>query len=293
MNEGSYLLGVCAAIAAGVAFNLGLVIQKVAVSRVKGQVGLIRQLIRNRLWLTGALVQLLVGVPMNLLAQAKVGPVISPGLMATGLIVLALGAVYLAGESFGRADVAGIVLVMAAIALFGLSRLGVDMATVDLYDAGFLTRLGTFSAGVAALSLTCHLLQSRIPGWCGILRTIDAGLFLAQSNLWLAVLSGFLALWGSGQFSPRDLLGAGTAALLATAGGFLGLAETQRAFQVGDASKLVPIQSMPQQILPLVSFFAVFNLTPPGAAALPLALTGAALIVAGSVLLARRQAVLS
>jgi hypothetical protein len=185
--------------------------------------------------------------------------------------------------------VAGILLVMGAVTLFGLSRLSVNLKAVDLYDAGFLARLITFGAMVAALSVACCLLQKRTMRWQGVLRTLDAGLLLVQSNLWLGVLIGFLARWGNGQFSPRDLLLASAALAITLTTNFLGIAETQRAFQVGDATRLVPIQSVPQQILPLISYFAVFALTPPGPADCSLR-GGVVLILAGSSLLACRQA---
>lgn len=139
----------------------------------------------------------------------------------------------------------------------------------------------------------CHLLQGRVTQGRGILRILDAGLLFVESNLWLGVLMGFLTRWGTGRFSYWDLLPVGAASGITFAGSMLGIAETQRAFRAGDAVRLVPVQHIPQQILPLVSYFTVFRLTPPSRAALPLAGTAAVLIVAGSALLARRQASLN
>ncbi len=289
MSGESYSLGVFAAIVAGAAFNLGMVIQKVAVKRVGDGAGLMRQLVRSPVWLAGFAVQFIIGTPLLVLAQATLGPAIVPGLMTTGLIVLAVGAVVLAHETLGPKDVAGILLVMGAVTLFGLSRLSVDMKAVDLYDAAFLVRLVAFTAVVAAFSAACYLLQRQSIRWRGVLRTLDAGLLLVQSNLWLGVFVGFLTRGGNGQLSPRDVPSAGVAVAIALAANFLAIAETQRAFQVGDAARLVPIQFLPQQILSLSSYFAVFALTPPVPAALPLAGAGVVVILVGSGLLARRQ----
>lgn len=71
--------------------------------------------------------QFIVGMPLNMLAQSKIGPAIIPGLMAIGLIVLTIGAVRLAGESFDSGDIAGILLIIAAVTVFGLSQLSVDI----------------------------------------------------------------------------------------------------------------------------------------------------------------------
>ena len=285
----SYLIGVTAAIMAGIAFNLGMVIQKLAVMKVSHETRLMRQLVRSPLWLTGFAVQFIVGMPLNMLAQSKIGPAIIPGLMAIGLIVLIIGAVRLAGESFDSGDIAGILLVIAAVTVFGLSQLSVDMQSIDLWEPAFLLRLGLFTVVVAALSLICHFIQKTNVRLRGILRTLDAGLLLSQSNLWLGILMAFLAKWGAGKFSPLDLLPVVIASGIVFAGSMLGIAETQRAFQFGEASKLVPIQYVPVQILPIAAYFIVFCLSSSNPFAAPLALGGIVLVLSGAVLLARRQ----
>ncbi|MDP3682852.1 MAG: hypothetical protein Q8S01_02875, partial [Ignavibacteria bacterium] len=112
---------------------------------------------------------------------------------------------------------------------------------------------------------------------------------LSQSNLWLGILMVFFSKWGVGKFSPLDLLLAGIASAIVFAGSMLGIAETQRAFQFGDASKLVPIQYVPVQILPIAAYFCVFGLTPSTQYTLPMAIGGIVLVLCGAALLARRQ----
>jgi len=284
-----YFWGVCAAILGGMAFNLGVVLQKAAVSKLQDHSRLMYQLIHTPLWLEGFAIQFLIGVPLNVFASARIGPAIIPGLMATGLIVLVLGSIWLGHEAFNWTDAAGILFVMGATALFGFSGLGIDMKTVDLYDLAFLTRLVGFTVIVACLSLMCHFIQRENGRLRGIFRTLDAGFLFVQSNLWLSVMMGFLFRWGRGSYSARDLILATVAILITSAGSMLGVTETQRAFQVGDASRLVPIQTVPQQILPLITYFAVFQLTPSSNKAFFLAGAGVALVLLGSTLLARRQ----
>lgn len=285
----SYWIGVAAAVAAGVAFNLGILIQKLAVMKTPGKAGLMRRLVRSPLWLTGFALQFVIGMPLNMLAQAKIGPAIIPGLMAIGLIVLAIGAVRLAGERIQIADAAGISLVIAAVIAFGLSRLSVDMRSIDLYEPTFLVRLGAFTLFVAAMSLLCHMMQKVNARLRGILRTLNAGLLLSQSNLWLGILMALTARWGAGQFDIPDLLFVVLASSIVFAGSMLGIAETQRAFQYGEASRLIPIQYVPSQILPVAAYFVVFALRPATAQGLPLAMAGIVLVLFGAILLARRQ----
>lgn len=288
-----YILGICAAVAAGITFNLGMVIQKVAVMRTRKEGNLFRQLVRSPLWLSGFALQFIVGMPLNMLAQANIGPAIIPGLMSIGLVVLAIAAVWLAHETVSLSDGVGIFLVMAAVALIGFSRLSIDPSGIIFFKRDFLVRLVLFTAAVAALSLICHLFQKQYSRFRGVLRTLNAGLLFVQSNLWLGILMGFLGRWSAGQYTNWDLLPVGAASIITFAGSMLGIGETQRAFQVGDATKLIPIQSLPVQILPLVSYFTVFCLPSPGVMALPLAATAAVLILAGSALLAHRQASIS
>jgi hypothetical protein len=287
----AYVLGVSAAIIAGIAFNLGMVIQKLAVMKVPRETSLMRQLVRSPLWLTGFALQFIVGMPLNMLAQSKIGPAIIPGLMAIGLIVLTIGAVRLAGESFDSGAIAGILLIIAAVTVFGLSQLSVDMQSIDLWEPAFLLRLGLFTVVVAALSLVCHFIQMTNIRQRGILRTLDAGLLLSQSNLWLGILMAFLAKWGAGKFTALDFLPVVIASGIVFAGSMLGIAETQRAFQFGEASKLVPIQYVPVQILPIAAYFIVFCLSSSNPFAVPMALGGIVLVLSGAVLLARHQVV--
>ncbi|MCL4514075.1 MAG: hypothetical protein M1379_00550 [Firmicutes bacterium] len=291
--DASYTLGVGAAVAAGIAFNLGLVLQKAAVMHAGKGTGLMRRLVRSPLWVTGFTVQFLVGMPLNMLAQAHIGPAMIPGLMSMGLVVLAFGAVRFARESLGPPDISGMLLVMGAVALFGFSGLGIDVKALDLHKPVFLIRLAVFSAGTAFMTVACYVLQRGIARWRGVLRILNAGLLFVQSNLWLGVLMGALARWSARGFAGRELLLLGTASVITFAGSMLGITETQRAFQAGDAAKLVPIQYVPQQIMPVISYFAVFGLMPRSRVALFLAVTAAGLILAGSALLARRQALLA
>lgn len=288
---GSYWAGVAAALAAGTAFNIGVLVQKLAIMKMPHDGSLMRRVIRNPLWLAGFALQFLVGVPLNVLAQAMIGPAMLPGLMAIGLIPLAIGAARLAGEKLNAGEVAGIALVMAAVTSFGLSRMSIDVRSIDLYDTAFILRLGLFTASVAALSSACHALQKANRRMRGILRILNAGLLFSQSNLWLGILMALPARWSSGRFSAADLLYAATATGIVLAGSILGISETQHALSCGNVSRLVPIQYFPSQVLPIAAYFLVFLLRPESAISTALALAGIALVILGAILLARRQVV--
>jgi len=270
-----------------------MVFQKVAVNRTDRNAPLLRQILRSSLWLGGFALQFFIGVPLNMIAQSNIGPALIPGLYSAGMIVLALGAVRLAKERVGWQDVIGIALVIAATALFGLSQLGIDMKNTNLLEPGLVLRLGIFTAAVAVGSLICHLWQLRNIRQRGNLRAANSGLYYVQSALWLGVLMGLFGSWRQGEFSTALLVGVIAASAITCAGSMLGIFETQRAFQWGDATRIVPIQTVPQQLLVPASYFLVFQLSPPSSSALPMLGVAVLMILIGSILLAKRQVLLS
>lgn len=288
---GSYWSGVIAAVAAGTAFNIGVLVQKLAIMRMPQDESLMRRLIRNRLWLAGFALQFLVGMPLNVLTQTMIGPAILPGLMAVGLIPLSIGAARLAGERLTAGEAAGIALVIAAVTSFGLSRMPIDVRSIDLYNSAFILRLGLFTASVAALSLACHALQKAKRRLRGVFRILNAGLLFSQSNLWLGILMALPARWGSGRFSVADLFYAATATGIVLAGSILGISETQHALSCGNVSRLIPIQYFPSQVLPVAAYFIVFSFRPETVMSTAFALAGIAFVITGAILLARRQVI--
>lgn len=287
--DGRYLLGVALAVVSGAVFNAGALIQKLAVMKCGGGGKLMRRLIKNPLWVAGFTLQIVVGSPLNMFALALIGPAIIPGLSSIGMVVLAVGSVRFAGEKFRAGDIVGIALIMLAVTVFGLSGMSVDMRAAGLYTLPFQIRLFVYTAVLTLLSLACHAAQKRFESARGVLRTINAGLFFAQSNLWLGVITELLSQWVSARFSLTHFPYILVASAVVAAASMLGIAETQRAFAVGEASKLIPIQNVPSQLLPILAYFTVFALRPADPRALPLTLLGAGLVLTGGFLLAGRQ----
>lgn len=287
--DGRYILGVSAAIISGALFNIGTLMQKLAVMDRKSDAGLMKKLVRSPKWIAGFLIQLALGSPLNLIALGLIGPVIVPGLSSVGLVVLALGAVRYAKERFYAGEIAGVALVMSAVTLFGLGQMSVDLHVAGIYETAFLARLGWFSAVLVLLCVGCYIAQKRRPQWAGVLRTLDAGLLLSICNLWLGVLTVVLFDWAQARFSlellPLVLLGS---AVTGTTG-MLAIAETQRAFAHGEASKLIPIQYVPSQIVPVLAYYLVFHLRPQNTLTLPLTLCAVGCVLLGAFLLAGRQ----
>jgi len=291
--DARYILGVCAAIASGVLFNAGSLMQKLAVMKAGGGTGLMRRLIKTPRWIAGFVLQMILGSPMNMLALGLIGPVLIPGLSSVGLVVLALGARRFANERFRAAEIAGITLVMLAVTLFGLGGMSVSMQTAGVYQPAFLLRVGLFTGVMVLLCAGCFLGQTWRVQWKGVLRTLDAGILFSVSNILLSVLTIYLADWAKARFALNLFPYVLVASALVAAASMLGIAETQRAFAVGEASKLLPIQYVPSQILPVIAYFVVFQQRPDNMRALPLTLLAIACVLIGSILLAGRQMAVS
>jgi drug/metabolite transporter (DMT)-like permease len=240
-------------------------------------------------WLLGFAVVVFVGTPLNLVAALWLGPAILPGLMSLGLVVLAVGAVTVAGEQLGAADVAGIALVIVGIVLIGLSRLRVDIGAEGLHAPDLVARLAVFTLCITVLAGVLLVAAARTRSGRGSLRAVAAGLFYSNGNLWLAVDMNALDHWLAGGPIREGLGLAAGALVIILAGSLLGVIVTQHAYRVGNASRLVPIQMVPQQIVPLLGFLLVFRSPVPSAWTLPVAAAGTALILGGAGLLARRQ----
>ncbi len=296
-----YAIGIASAVLAGLAFNLGVLIQKGAVAQAPGGHGLMRHLVRSRLWLGGFALQFAMGTPLYMLAVGLIGPAIVPGLMAIGLVVLALGAVTVQKERVTPPEVIGIVFIVLAVAALGLTGLSIDVFAGSMKDPGLLLRSAGFGVVLLGVALACSLLASREElrtekteerraESASALHAIRAGIWYSLGNLGLGfVLAGF-ARFGHGIFDPGEILVFLAAGALAVGGNMVGIAATQHALSRGRAAIAIPLQNCITQVLPVGIFFLVYRPYSPGAGSFLFLGAGAALLIAGAVLLTARLA---
>ena len=100
MGAENYVLGVILTILGGVVNNLAVIMQKYEINKLpKGEEKLMKTLIKKPLWLIGLIIQLGLSSILIIVAQILIGPALVPGLMAAGLIILAIGSVKILNES--------------------------------------------------------------------------------------------------------------------------------------------------------------------------------------------------
>ena len=285
-----YSVGVALAIASGVAHNIGIVLQKKVVNQIAAdRQGFFSRLVRHPLWLAGFVIHMGLGSALFLLAQVRLGPALIPGLMAAGLLVLVLGSIWILKEQLGPAEITGILLLIVAITLLGLSRLTIDVEDFDVLAPGFILRSALFSLVIGALILILELLARRMTRYRGSALAISSGLLYVLSNFWVGPFMGAVLRIFKGIFTLPviALFVTGSAILVVT--NMYGIARLQLAFRIANASLAIPIQQIPIQTAPALVYLAVFRLSAPSTVSVLMFCLAVVLIIGSAFVLARRQ----
>ena len=290
MNGSSYLLGVFLAILSGSINNVGLVFQKKVVNEVADDAKFFRSLVKKPLWITGLLMELAIGSVFFMIAQLYIGPALIPGLMAFGLIFLAIGSVKIVGETLKKEEIIGIILMITAIFSLGLSELSVDIAGIDILAFDLVINMTIFTIVLFLGTLICDILQRKIDKLKGILLAIASGFQFSLTNFWIAPLMAVIAHVFGGTASLGELFIFIASAIILIAASIIGIMKIQQSFQVANASRMIPIQQVPIQITPIIAYFFVFTLMPSTVLPIIYVIIGVALIILSSFLLAKRQA---
>ncbi len=291
----SYLYGVLLAIASGISNNVGTLLQKKVVNDLPSEAKeqrFFRSLVKKPLWLAGLLFQLAIGTVFFMLAQVYIGPALIPGLMAVGLIVLAIGSVKLIGESLTRTEVIGIALIMGAIFTIAFSGLVIDIVVFDFLETGFLIRIALFTSAIIVMILVLEASHRRWTRIRAVARALMSGLFIAMTNYWIAILMGTIVHVFDGTFVLLELVLFAISAIILVLDNIFALGTLQSAFLSGQANLIIPIQQVPIQIIPGFVFLLIFFLSPPTVLSLVLFFIGVTLVVTSSFILGRRQVAL-
>lgn len=284
MDSTTYLLGVILAIISGIANNFGTVLQKKVVNEHKDDEEFLKNIAKDKTWLIGLILQLAIGSIFFMVAQLLIGPALVPGLMAAGLIVLALGSVKILGETLKRDEYIGIIIMIAGILLLGLSELSIPTETLILTD--YLFTMTTFTVILTLSAIICKLAVKKIHRVKALLLAIFSGFMFSLSNFWISPL---MTVFEQMNFTPGYIAIFIVASVILVLTNIFGITELQKAFTAGQASNLIPVQQVPIQITPIFIYYFVF-LQPPQAIAFMYIIIGVSLIIISSFLLGKRQA---
>jgi hypothetical protein len=289
-----YFLGVLMGIVGGSLTQFGQLLEKRVVNQVRKanrDRGFFRHLVKKPLWIFGVIFGLGGGTVAYMLAQSMIGPALTPGLMASGLVVLAVGSVRLNHEELNNSEKTGIGIMILGIFFLGLSGMAINQSQVRvmLADQGALQRIIFFTVTFFLCSFFTRVLALRIHNRKGMLISLANGFLSCLSDFWINPLLALVALVLGGRGTSKQFIIFSIAAMILVFCGVVITWQNQVAFKYAQASNIIPVSQVPIQIAPLLVYFFIFALTPPGATSVFFILIGTILTILAGFLLGRRQ----
>lgn len=289
-----YITGVALGILGGILTQFGQLLEKQAVNRVRIDSearGFMRRLFKNRIWVLGVVFGLGGGTAAYMIAQSMIGPALTPGLMASGLIVLAIGSVRMNQETLNSSEITCIGLMIIGIILLGLSQLGIDQNQVraTLADHNALIRIAVFTLSLFLLSMATRITAHRSHGRKGMLIALTNGFLACLSDFWINPLLALILIVLNGHGSLTQEIIFVIAALILMTTATVITWQNQLAFKVAQASNVVPVAQVPIQISPILVYFYIFALKPPSEISVIYILAGTILTIISGFLLGRRK----
>ena len=289
-----YITGVVFGILGGILTQFGQLLEKQAVNQVRienAENEFMRRLFKNRTWVLGVIFGLGGGTAAYMIAQSMIGPALTPGLMASGLIVLAIGSVRINHETLNASEMTGIGLMIIGVSFLGLSELGINQTQVraTLADHHALIRIAIFTAGLFLISIITRSIAHRAIGRKGMLIALTNGFLACLSDFWINPLLALIVIVLSGNGSVTQKIIFVIAGLILMTTATVITWQNQLAFKIAQASNVVPVAQVPIQISPILVYFYIFALKPPSDISVIYILAGTILIIFSGFLLGRRK----
>ncbi len=253
--------GIIAALIAGLAFNAGILIQKKAISELDRDKSIMRLLVKNKTWLSGFILQFVIGTLLYTVSVGLIGPAIVPGLMSIGLIALIWGAVHFYKEKIYIQDILGIVLLCSGVVCLGFSRLYIDVHSQDHFNQNFIIRFSIYCSVMIIIFLVLTKIQSpkqksKTSGW-NMASASAAAMNLV--NLSLGVITCSLVKFTCGGLDLKLVILFSVNVLIVIAANIAGINSMQYALKRGRAVFVVPLQNIINKVFPVTIFFTVYR----------------------------------
>ena len=290
MEPTVYSIGVLLAILGGFSHYLGLILEKHVINKMPDEVKLMKTLIKEPLWLFAIFIRFGIGSILFIFAQMVIGPAITPGLMASGLIILAIGSIKILGEKLNYSEIAAIIVMIIAVTFIGLSGLSIEISEENLLDPAFLVRMFISTGFLALIAIIFQVIQGKSSRFRVILLALISGLMLSLNNFWITPFIWSLGnMFGGYLFIEAFILFIVSCVILITANIF-SVIKMSQAFRSGKASFLAPIQNVPVQLTPSILYFFVFMMIISTITSIIFFILGVTLIISSSFILGKRQA---
>jgi drug/metabolite transporter (DMT)-like permease len=294
-NMVSYELGITFGILAGVTNFLGQILQKKAINDIppeKKNEGLMKILIKDKTWLSGIIIMIVFSTVCLFFAQQSVGAALIPGLMASGFIVLAFGSVFILKEKLGLKEILSIGMLLIAVILISLSKLSIEASMSYFDDGGFNIRIGIYSMIFLMLWLGLFFAGKKSTQFKSVLLALGTGFPFVLNNIWMGPMTASIGPALSGNGNATIWVVFIISAIVVVVVNVMGLGHYQYALEAGNASQVVPMQQLPQQVAPIIIYYFIYQFPSPTVYSLPLLIIGITLIMISGFILGSRQAAL-
>ena len=291
MSDITYFIGIVLALIAGTIVQIGALLQKFIVNKHSDDPKFFKSLVKSPVWILGLLLQVIIGgLGFYFIAIILIGPALVPGLMAVGLIVLAVGSIKILNEKLGKEEILGILFMIAGVTFLGLSELTIDVSTFDIFNSGFIFRIIGFSIAILFLAIIIEIFRRKYPKKKGFMLAIEAGLILSLNTVWASPGSTVVAHIVDGIIIEEEIIFGIIILIVVLLIVAIGITIGQISFKYGQANVLVPLTNLPIQVIPVIAFFIVFLSIPPNTLSVIFVIVGFALVITSSFLLAKKQA---
>jgi len=255
-------LGYFYAIVGGCVIQLGAIMQKYVINKVskenQGAPGFMKSISKNPIWILGMILNMAGGGIFTILAQALIGGAIVPGLMASGFIILILGSMKVLGEKLTPQEILAVCILILGVLFIGLSELVItDIESEAAFSgtlSGFYLRMGLFTVILVILWIVTLLYGKRTHNL--IVISLSSGLPFALGNIYMqSMLITIYRIFGGETWIWVTFL---ISAIFVGGVNVTGIIQMQFTLKMGDASKIIPIQQIPLQIIPILFYFVVY-----------------------------------
>ncbi len=285
-----YILGIFLAISAGCTNNIGVLLQKKVINDHLNEPEFLKSLIKSPLWVLGLLLQILIGGAIfYMFAQLFLGPALVPGLMSSGMIVLAIGSIKILNETLKKEEIIGILLMISGIVLISISQLSVEMSSYNVLDQGFILRLSIFTCIYLSISSILMIFVKKIVKGKGVILALISGFIYSLTSVWIGPMVTIITHLFGGILNFGDLMLFIPALIIIILATMYGIIFAQKSFKEGQANILSPLIGVPGQITPVMAFFLIFMLTPPYNLSIFFITLGLLVVITSTFLLVSRQ----
>ena len=274
-------VGIAAAVAAAIAFSLGIALQALDAREAPAEEGLrlslLARLIRRRRWVAGFLLGFL-GFGLQVVALAFAAFVVVQPLLAGGLLILLYLGVRVLGERVGKTEIAGAVGITVGIALL---TWGSPTQTEGVSSAAAVIAV---TATLSALALLPFALRGRARRDSAMLVVVASALAFGAANIATKLVS----------VSASDAHWVGVGVWLAVAGAIavVAILTEMTALQRRPATIVVPVSFAVQTFLPVIlePIYLSEHWSTAALGGIPL-VVGLAIVLFGAIAVARSPAV--